>query len=158
MPSMAKPKPWGSPNGMLLMLWKSAKSSIHLTKIYIRKDISNWLLYGVLCSRDKTLIIKAFMADKAPNDFDTSVEEIGKKLRELRIAAGYKSYEVLRGRTVWVVFNTGKWSVEPIARLKAFIKSYKFTKWVMLIFFPPLRIMMHCSSEDPCNFFSYPFG
>ena len=32
------------------------------------------------------------MADKAPNDFDTSVEEIGKKLRELRIAAGYKSY------------------------------------------------------------------
>ena len=34
------------------------------------------------------------MAGKAPNDFDTSVEEIGKKLRELLIAAGYKSYKV----------------------------------------------------------------
>ena len=32
------------------------------------------------------------MASKAPNDFDKSVEEIGKKLRELSISAGYKSY------------------------------------------------------------------
>ena len=46
------------------------------------------------CSLFKNPFIKAFMASKVPNDFDTSVEEIGKKLRELRIAAGYKSYEV----------------------------------------------------------------
>lgn len=34
------------------------------------------------------------MASKAPNNFETIVGAIGKKLRELRIAAGYKSYEV----------------------------------------------------------------
>lgn len=34
------------------------------------------------------------MASDTPNDFDKTIEAIGKKLRELRIAAGYKSYEV----------------------------------------------------------------
>ena len=34
------------------------------------------------------------MGSYSSNDFDSSIEAIGKKLRELRIAAGYKSYEV----------------------------------------------------------------
>lgn len=34
------------------------------------------------------------MASDTLNDFDKPIEAIGKKLRELRIEAGYKSYEV----------------------------------------------------------------
>ena len=34
------------------------------------------------------------MADLGPNEFKTSIKSIGKRLKELRIGAGYKSYEV----------------------------------------------------------------
>ena len=68
------------------------------------------------------------MAGKAPNDFDTSVEEIGKKLRELRIAAGYKSYEVLAWENSLSLIQYWKMERGTNARLKAFIKSCKFTK------------------------------
>ena len=72
------------------------------------------------------------MADLGPNEFKTSIKSIGKRLKELRIVAGYKSYEVF----VWEhsLIRIQYWKMEQgtnctLKSLYKVLKIHQLQKW-----------------------------
>ena len=99
------------------------------------------------------------MADFGPNDFKTSIKSIGKRLKELRIGAGYKSYEVFAWEHSLSRIQYWKMEQGTNCTLKSLYKVLKIHQLSYQEFFASIDdrgcvVILRITR----NFFSYPSG